>query len=270
MESPQHTLREPWTFEGVGLHTGAHGAVRLVPQPPNSGIVMRLDGDLTFPAVAEYVVDTRRAMVLGVEGGRVSTVEHLLSALTGMEVDNVLIEVRGPEIPIADGSAKVFVEGIERVGRAAQGAARREWTVDGPHVFREDDALLVLLPAERWRVRFAADFPPPVGAQYLDAAVEPRTYREDIASARTFGYLAEVEALRAAGLALGGTLENAVVFGEEGPLSPLRQANEVVAHKFLDLVGDFALLGARPRFEVVAHKSGHRLHARAARELRAA
>jgi UDP-3-O-[3-hydroxymyristoyl] N-acetylglucosamine deacetylase len=264
----QHTLREPCAIEGVGLHTGANANVRLLPQPPNSGIVMRLEGEVSFPAVAEFVVDTRRAMVLGAEGRRVSTVEHVLSALLGMEVDNVLIDVTGPEIPIADGSAKVFVEAIERAGREAQGAPRREWTLESPRIFREDDALLVVLPAQEWRVRFAADFPPPVGAQYLDAAVKPETYRDDIAPARTFGFLAEVEALRASGLALGGTLENAVVFGEEGPLSPLRQANEVVAHKVLDLVGDFALLGARPRFEVIAHKSGHRLHARAAREMR--
>jgi UDP-3-O-[3-hydroxymyristoyl] N-acetylglucosamine deacetylase len=143
-------------------------------------------------------------------------------------------------------------------------------TVAEPRVYRDGDALLVVLPADdAWRVRFAVDFPPPVGAQYFDGRIDRATYADEIAGARTFGYLHEVEALVASGLARGGSLSNALVFGPDGPLTPLRTQNEVVAHKVLDLVGDFALLGGRPRIDVIAHKSGHRLHAQATRDLRA-
>jgi UDP-3-O-[3-hydroxymyristoyl] N-acetylglucosamine deacetylase len=265
----QHTLREAFAFEGVGLHTGVAAGVRLVPQPPGTGIVFRLDGSVTFPAQAEYVVDTTRATVLGAEGHSVSTVEHLLSALCGMEIDNVLIDVAGPEIPIADGSAATFVETIERVGSVAQGAARRHVTLETTLAYRDGDALIVVTPAETFRVRFFVDFPPPVGAQYFDAAIDRLTYCEGIAPARTFGYLHEVEALVARGLARGGSLDNALVFAQDGPLTPLRLPNEVVAHKVLDLIGDLSLVGGRPRFEVIAVKSGHRLHARVTKDLRA-
>lgn len=265
----QHTLREACAFEGVGLHTGAEARVRLVPQPPATGIIFRLDGAVTFPAHAEYIVDTARATVLGAAGRTVSTVEHLLSALCGMEIDNLLIDVSGPEIPVADGSAAVFVHAIAQAGRQAQGTPRAEITVVRPRAYRDGDAVLIVLPGETWRVRCAVDFPSPVGAQFFDACIDARGYAEDIAPARTFGYLSEVEALRAKGLARGGSLDNALVFGPQGPLTPLRRANEVVAHKVLDLIGDFALLGGRPRFDVIALKSGHRLHAQATRDLRA-
>jgi UDP-3-O-[3-hydroxymyristoyl] N-acetylglucosamine deacetylase len=264
----QHTLRDALVFEGIGLHTGARSHVRLEPRPAGSGIAFRL-GDVEFPALAEYVVDTQRATVLGSAGRSVSTVEHLLSALLGMEIDNVLIDVDGPEIPVTDGSAGMFAEAIARVGSAGQGAPRRHFVVDEPRAYAEGDALLVVLPADAWRIRFAVDFPPPVGAQYFDDTIEAERYRSAIAPARTFGYLHEVEALIARGLARGGTLDNALVFAPDGPLTPLRAPDEVVAHKVLDLIGDLALLGARPRCEFVAIKSGHRLHARATQDLRA-
>ena len=265
----QHTLREMLSFDGVGIHTGVPSSVRLTPQPAGTGIAFRLDGAVTFPATAEYVVDTRRATVLGAGGKTVSTVEHLLSALCGTHVDNVLIDVSGPEIPVVDGSALPFVDAIARAGLTPQGAPARVVTVAAPRAYRDGDALLVLVPADSFRVRFTIDFPSPIGAQYFDGAVDARTYRERIAPARTFGFLHEVEALVRAGLARGGSLENALVFGPDGPLTELRSADEPVAHKVLDLVGDLALLGGRPCFEAVAVKSGHRLHAQATADLRA-
>jgi UDP-3-O-[3-hydroxymyristoyl] N-acetylglucosamine deacetylase len=265
----QHTLRETLVFEGVGLHTGVPSRVRLVPQPPGTGIRFRLDGAVEFPAHAEYVVDTERATVVGCEGKRVTTVEHLLSALCGMEIDNVLVDVEGPEIPVGDGSSLVFAEAIEQSGRAPQGTPASWFAVDEPRWYRDGASLLVVLPADEWRIRFAVDYELPIGAQYYDGAIDPGRYRAEIAPARTFGYLHEVEALLERGLARGGTLDNALVFAPDGPLTPLRASNEVVAHKVLDLIGDLALLGARPRCEFVAVKSGHKLHARATRDLRA-
>jgi UDP-3-O-[3-hydroxymyristoyl] N-acetylglucosamine deacetylase len=265
----QQTLRETLEFDGIGLHTGIRSRVRLVPAPAGTGVRFRLDGAVEFPAHAEYVVETERATVVGSEGKAVSTVEHLLSALCGMQVDNVLVEVEGPEIPVEDGSARVFADAIAEAGLVAQGTPPRYFRVDAPRYYRDGAALLVVLPSDEWRIRFAVDYPAPIGAQYYDGSIDVGRFRSEIAPSRTFGYLHDVEALLARGLARGGTLENALVFGPDGPLSPLRAPNEVVAHKVLDLIGDLALLGARPRCEVVAIKSGHRLHARATRDLRA-
>jgi UDP-3-O-[3-hydroxymyristoyl] N-acetylglucosamine deacetylase len=268
MES-QHTLRNALAFEGVGLHTGADARLRIVPQPAGTGVRFSLDGGAPFAATSDAVVETRRATVLGDGRATVSTVEHVLSALFAMGVDNALLEVEGPEIPVLDGSAAPYVEAIRATGLVEQAAPRARVRLAEPAVFEDGDATVVLVPADAFRVRFAVDFAAPVGAQYLDIAPDAETFARELAHARTFGYLHEVEALRAAGLARGGTLDNALVFAPDGPLTPLRWPNEVVRHKTLDLIGDFALLGAWPAFAVVAIKSGHRLHAKAVAHVRA-
>jgi UDP-3-O-[3-hydroxymyristoyl] N-acetylglucosamine deacetylase len=266
----QHTLRDVLEFEGVGLHTGIAGRVRVRPQVAGSGVRFRVDGGaVSFPAHAEHVAETRRATVVGSSGVTVSTVEHLLAALFAMGVDNAAIEVEGPEIPVMDGSSAAFAEAIAKVGLVDQHAPRAIFTIDSPLVLRDGDAVLAIAPAQEFRVRFAVDYVAPIGAQYIDATINPDYFIREIAPARTFGYLHEVEALRSAGLARGGSLDNALVFAPDGPMTPLRWHNEVVRHKVLDLIGDFALLGAWPALDVVSVKSGHRLHARAARELRA-
>ena len=265
----QHTLRETLSFAGVGLHTGSDAGVRIVPQPAGTGLRFALGGGEAFPATSDYVVETRRATVLGHAAATVSTVEHVLSALFAMGVDNALVEVDGPEIPVLDGSAGIYADAIAGCGLVEQSEPRRYFTVDAPVVFEDDDAAVTIVPSDRFRIRYAVDFAAPVGAQYFDATIDAATFRREIAQARTFGYLHEVEALRTAGLARGGSLDNALVFAPDGPLTPLRWANEVVRHKALDLIGDFALLGAWPRFDVIAIKSGHRLHAKAVAGLRA-
>jgi UDP-3-O-[3-hydroxymyristoyl] N-acetylglucosamine deacetylase len=227
-----------------------------------------LGGGPAFSATSDAVAETRRATVLGDGRGTVSTVEHVLSALFAMGVDNALIEVDGPEMPVLDGSAAPFADAILAAGLAEQSAPRARFTIDRPDVFSDGDAVLVVMPADAFRIRYSVDFPAPVGAQYLDMAIDAARFRGEIAEARTFGYLHEVEALRSAGLARGGSLDNALVFAPDGPLTPLRWPNEVVRHKALDLIGDLALLGAWPAFEVIAIKSGHRLHARAVSALR--
>ncbi len=264
----QRTLRGALEFDGVGLHTGAPARLVLHPAPVGSGRRFRLSDGTEFPAHADHVVDTRRATVIGVGSSTVSTVEHVMSALLAFGVDNVVLAVDGPEIPIMDGSSAIFSTAIAGVGTLEQDAPRPVLVVDRPFVFQDGDAVLVVSPSERFRVRCAVDFAPPVGAQFIDATVEDGSYVRDIAPARTFGYLHEVEALLAAGLARGGTLDNALVFAPEGPMTPLRWPNEVVRHKVLDLIGDFALLGSYPQCDVVSVKSGHRLHASAVRALR--
>jgi len=264
----QATLRTPVRFDGVGLHTGAQSCVDVLPAAVNSGLTFVL-GSMRVPATAEFVVDTSRATVLGREGATVSTTEHLLSALFAMGVSNAEIVVTGPEIPVRDGSSAEFAAAIAAAGVETQGVGRATVSLDAPMVVRDGDKMVAIVPSDAFRVRFVADFPAPVGTQYYYGAVDAQTYGQEIAAARTFGYLHEVEALRARGLALGGSLDNAIVFAPDGPMQPLRWPNEVVRHKVLDLIGDFALLGAWPLCEVVAIKSGHALHAQATRELRA-
>jgi UDP-3-O-[3-hydroxymyristoyl] N-acetylglucosamine deacetylase len=264
----QTTLRDAVAFEGAGLHTGAAARVRLLPAPAGHGLRFRLNDAVEFPARADYVVDTMRCTVLGTGEHRVSTVEHLLSALLGCGVDNALIAVDGPEIPVTDGSAKIFADAFEATGLTTLHEARQRWIPTEPRVFRDGDKLLVVAPASSFRVRMTVDYPPPIGVQHVEYEITPETYRSEVAPNRTFGFLHELEGLIKRGLAQGGTLENAVVFDTDGPLGALRTPTEPARHKILDLVGDFALLGAYPQCEVIAIRSGHKLHCTAVRELR--
>ena len=265
----QTTLRDAIEFAGVGLHTGRPAHVRVLPAGPDRGLRFRLEGGVEIPARAEFVVDTVRATVLGRGDARVSTVEHLLSALNGMGISNALIEVAGPEIPAADGAAAAFTAAIDAVGVSVQHEPRRRFIPTVARAFRDGDKLLVVLPAPAFRIRMTIDFPAPIGVQHRELEIVPETYRSEVSPNRTFAYRHEVEALMQRGLARGGSLETAVVFDEDGPMSPLRVADEPVRHKILDLIGDLALLGAYPQCEIVAIKSGHKLHCMAVRELTA-
>jgi UDP-3-O-[3-hydroxymyristoyl] N-acetylglucosamine deacetylase len=256
----QATLQDSLHFEGIGLHTGAHCRVEVRPARPGDGLSFLL-GSTRVPATAEYVVDTSRATVLGRDGVSVSTTEHLLSALFAMGVVNAEIVVDGPEIPVRDGSAAEFASAIDACGLRVQPAERVLLDLEEPMIVRNGDKLVAAFPAPNFGVRFLADFPPPIGTQYFCTEIDPQRYREEIAGARTFGYLHEVQALLDRGLARGGSLENALIFTPDGPLQPLRWPDEAVRHKVLDLIGDLALLGAWPRCEVIAIKSGHELHA---------
>lgn len=267
MTQYQTTLREALAFEGVGLHSGAPCRVEVRPAAPGTGLLFR-SGGVEIPALAEYVVETARATVVGNAGVTISTIEHLLAALFGMGIANAAIHVDGPEIPVADGSAKTWVDLIAAAGIAAQREVRERYVPASPTFVRDGDRAIIVLPATHFRVKFLADFAPPIGTQYFDGDLTPESFASEIASARTFGYLHEVQGLLDRGLAKGGTLENALVFAPEGPMQEMRWDNEPVRHKVLDLVGDFALLGAWPQCEIVAIKSGHKLHCIATNELR--
>lgn len=263
----QTTLKDPLSFEGVGVHTAASARVEIYPLRAGAGLQFRTDG-VTFPATAEYVIDTQRATVIGAQGKTISTIEHLMAALFGMGVDNALICVDGPEIPILDGSAKIFADAIAAAGTRTLSEPRHRYVPTAPLFFRDGEKTLVVLPASTLRIKFTVDYPAPVGALYFDGEITPEFFYREIAASRTFAFQHEVEALRRRGLALGGTLDNAIVFAPEGPLAPLRWPNEVVRHKVLDLIGDLALLGAQPQCEVISLKSGHKLNAVASKHLR--
>jgi UDP-3-O-[3-hydroxymyristoyl] N-acetylglucosamine deacetylase len=270
----QRTVRRTVEIEGVGLHSGSDARVRILPAPADHGLVFsRRDlGGATVEATPEAIGDSSLATTLSCDGVSVGTVEHLLAALRGLGIDNARIEVDGPEIPILDGSSAPFVTALRAAGGSAvQRAARRTLAVRRPISIRDGERAILALPARDFRISYAIDFPhPAIGYQAVALSVDEEVFAASIAPARTFCLLRDVQAMRASGRARGGSLDNAVVVGDEGIVGgALRFRDEFVRHKVLDLIGDLALLGAPLLAHVVVFKGGHRLHAQLVRRLRA-
>lgn len=254
----QTTLGGSVRVSGAGIHTGAQAQVTIHPADPHTGILFHAGG-ASFPASAACVVSARRCTSLGTDGVRVDTVEHLLSALRGLRVDNARIEVEGPELPILDGSALPWVEAIQSVGIAPQKAQGRPLTLTRTVALREGDSWLVATPSDRFTLTCVTHFDHPLlGTQADTFEDDPARYAAGIAPARTFGFFAEVQALLEAGLARGGTLENALIIYEDRFSLPLRVPDECLRHKALDLWGDLSLAGSRLCAAVTAIRPGHR------------
>jgi UDP-3-O-[3-hydroxymyristoyl] N-acetylglucosamine deacetylase len=265
--SRQTTLAQSVAISGLGLHTGVPVHVRLRPAPPDTGyIFVRTDLDnFEIPATVECVAHSSYATTLMHTGVTLATVEHLLAALRGGGVDNAYIEVDNLEVPIMDGSAEPFTELIERVGMVAQPAARRVLRVRKKIAVAEGMRRMSVEPHAGYEIDCVIDFPHPlIGTQRLRFdALDPAAFGREIAGARTFGFTAEIEALRRANLIRGGSIDNAIVLTPDGMLNaaPLRTRDEFVRHKILDIIGDLALLGM-PLFGLVrAERSGHLFHA---------
>lgn len=264
----QHTLLHPINFAGVGLHAGRTIEVTMKPAAANTGIVfLRTDVQGKNPRIEarwSRVVDTRLCSVLGNEDGvTVATVEHLLSACAGLGLDNVLIELNGAEVPIMDGSAEPFVFLIECAGLKAQDAPRRVIEILKPITVEDGDKRAALKPAAEARVTVTIDFADPaIGRQSFTLALDDARFKHQISAARTFGFLHEVESLRKAGLALGGSLENAIVVSNGVVLNEtgLRYADEFARHKVLDVIGDLALAGHPILGAFEGVKNGHALN----------
>ena len=264
----QHTLGAPAVFAGVGIHTGAHVRVAVRPAAAGAGITfIRVDVDdldRVVPARAETVCNTRLGTVIGnADGVTVSTVEHLMAAFCALGVDNAVVELDGPEVPIMDGSAQPFIELLDRAGRRRQEAPREYIEILEAVEVIEGDKRATLSPSDRFEVAFEILFDTrAIGRQRVDLAVDEEVFRAEIADARTFGFLHEVDALRAAGLARGASLENVVVIDGDMVMNAegLRRPDEFVRHKALDAVGDLYLLGAPllGRFEGIY--AGHALN----------
>lgn len=268
MEIPQTTLGAPFDFAGVGLHTGAQCSVAVRPAPAGHGVQF-LCGAGRIPARAEFVVNTRRCTCLGDGDCQVSTVEHLLAALFGMEVDNAEIQVQGPELPILDGSALPWAEAIAEVGVTRLGAPAVPIAISAPQALRLGDIWMTAVPAERFSVTCVTHFESPLlGTEVYEYRQEPASFLRDVAAARTFGFAAEVDALLAAGLARGGSLDNAIVVYDDHFSQPLRLPNECLRHKVLDLLGDLSLAGGRLQCAVTAIKPSHTANTRFASQLR--
>jgi UDP-3-O-[3-hydroxymyristoyl] N-acetylglucosamine deacetylase len=265
----QHTLAREVSLSGVGLHTGCQGTVTMIPAPANAGFSFVLADGSRIPATPEVVRSTVRCTTLGSATCEVNTVEHVLASLVGMDVDNATIKIDAEEIPIMDGSALPFAQAIADAGIEEQRVPRRTLGLRSPFWHRDGDKLLVCIPAQRFKINFFVAFPDPVGNQFIETPpITPEYFLREIAPNRTFGFRAEIETLYSQGLALGGSLDNAVVIDGHDYMGPLRFPDEIVRHKVLDLMGDFGLLGSYPSFEVIALKSGHALHVAATRELR--
>ena len=259
----EQTIAEPLEFSGVGLHSGAPVTMRLLPAPAGSGIVFRRTDLDNFEITADgrNVAKVSYATSLMRQGVLISTTEHLLSALIGMGIDNVIAELDNLELPILDGSALPYVQAFLNAGIRTQRRRRETIRVLRPVEVREGKKFIGVYPGSGYSIQYSIDFPAPIGHQraYVDLAAD--TYGASIAGARTFGYKADEKKLRDMGLIRGAGPESAIILTPKGPENgPLRFADEYVRHKILDLIGDLALAGKRIEGHVVAERAGHAMH----------
>lgn len=267
----QRTIKKEISFEGIGLHTGTHCKVILKPASPDMGIVFIVEGE-KIPAEIDFVSDTTRGTTLSKNRKTVRTVEHLLSALVGMQVDNVAVEVEGPEIPVLDGSSRIFAKEINRIGLVEQDKEVRKLRLNETLVRKFGDKKLIAHPDSKFSVSFAIDYNDKVvGKQFFSVDINPENYLKHIASAKTYVFEHDIKGLLEGGFSKGGSLENAIVITDNGVKNPeiLTFDDEPVRHKILDLLGDLALLGkGRITFSIYAEKTGHKHHIEFVRELK--
>ena len=271
MTNTQRTIRRPVACSGIGLHSGQKVTLRLRPAPANHGIIFkRLDLDgLEIPADVSHVASLHYATGLARDTSSVETVEHLLAALLSLGIDNAVVELNQAEVPIMDGSAASFVYLVHEAGIKPLAAARKFLKVIRPISLSRGDKRIALYPSDHFKVTYSISFDHPLlRHQSRTMRLTEDVFIDEIAPARTFGFLKEVEVLRKRGLALGGSLDNAIVLGETGVLnSSLRFEDEFVRHKILDVIGDLALVGYPIIGHLVAHRGGHALHASFAQKI---
>ena len=260
----QTTLKKPVKISGVGLHTGCQVSITLRPAPEDTGVIFRRVDLQNFQieALRKRVSRVVLATTLMKKGVMLSTVEHILSALYGLELDNVYIDIDSLEVPIMDGSALPFVEMVSQAGIQKQNKERIFLKIQKPIQLKSKEKFISIEPASSFQISYEIDFTHPmIGHQVLNMELNPEIYRRDIAYARTFGFYAEVEDLRKKGLIRGGSFDNAVVLSETEIMNgKLRSPDEFVRHKILDLIGDISLCGYPLIGHIRAHKAGHALH----------
>jgi UDP-3-O-[3-hydroxymyristoyl] N-acetylglucosamine deacetylase len=259
----QKTIANTISCKGVGVHSGKTVNMTILPAPVNHGIkFVRVDLPDKPSILAHFnmVKDTSLATVIGSEGAIVSTIEHIMSCFAGMGIDNAIVEIDDYEVPIMDGSARLFVEMIKKTGIYKQDKAKFFFIVKKPIELKEKDKSVCVYPAPFLKITYTIEFEHNIiGAQTYAVKLSPETFEKDIASARTFGFYKDFETLKRYGFAKGGSLDNAVVISEEGTLNKegLRFKDEFVRHKILDCIGDFALIGLPIIGHIKLHKSGH-------------
>ena len=295
----QHTIKEPISISGAGIHTGQSVTINILPAEPNAGIIFKrvdLPGKPTVKADVDYVVETNRSTTLEHNGARVSTIEHLMAAMVGMQVDNALIEIDGEEVPILDGSSQPFVEAFEKVGVVQQNAEKIYYTIEHNITFVDEDKKveMVALPYSEYRVNTLIDFNSPVLGTQHAAIKNISEFKDQVASCRTFCFFHELEWLIANNLIKGGDINNAIVvvdkevtdeqieriskvfnktdvqISHEGILNnlELRFPNEPARHKLLDVVGDLALVGFPFKAHIIANRPGHASNVKFAKKIK--
>lgn len=301
MKTKQHTIKEPVTVSGVGLHTGVEANMTFTPAPPNHGIKFQrvdLPDQPIVDADVDYVVDLSRGTTIEHNGARINTVEHTLAALVGLEIDNVMVQLDGPEPPILDGSSKMFIDALETVGCEEQNALRNFFEVNESIMYRDSsrDVEIAALPLDDYRVTVMVDYNSPVLGSQHATLTDISDFKKDIASSRTFCFLHELEMLYKNNLIRGGDLNNAIVVVDrvvkdeeldylaglfnkpkvevkkEGILNnvDLRHRNEPARHKLLDVVGDLALVGRPIKAQILAARPGHAANVAFAKKLKKA
>lgn len=258
----QQTLRHPASLDGIGLHSGDPVKMTVSPAGADTGVLFRASDGTLIPANADHVVDSNSATTVGAFGVRVRTIEHLMAAAAALGIDNMIVDIDGPEVPAADGSAKPFMDLLRSGGRVTVPAPRRPIVLSAPIRVGTESRWLEVLPADSLRISYTLDNSHPIiGLQVGTYGISEETFAHELAAARTYGFLRDVPAMRRNGLARGGSLENAVVVGKRSVLNDsLRYPDEFVRHKVLDLVGDLFLLGRPLRAHVVGRNAGHSLN----------
>lgn len=272
MKRNQHTIGKDVTYKGLGLHSGMPVTMTMHPAAPGTGIIFKrsdLPGGPEVPAQSRYITNTLRATTLEKGEAKVFTVEHVLSALYALQIDNCVIEMDSPEPPVSDGSAKTFCDMVEEAGIETQDEMIPILTLDTSAAVYEDNKFITALPYDGLRITFTSINPHPLlGTQMRDVVIDHDSYMKEIAPARTIGFTWELEAMRKMGLGKGGTLENAVVYSETECLSQLRFPDELVRHKILDILGDISLVGPL-HAHIIAVLGSHKLNAELSEKLQA-
>lgn len=272
MKRNQHTIGKDVTYKGLGLHSGMPVTMTMHPAAPGTGIIFKrsdLPGGPEVPAQSRYITNTLRATTLEKGEAKVFTVEHVLSALSALQIDNCVIEMDSPEPPVGDGSAKTFCDMVQEAGIETQDEMIPILTLDTSAAVYEDNKFITALPYDGLRITFTSINPHPLlGTQMRDVVIDHDSYMKEIAPARTIGFTWELEAMRKMGLGKGGTLENAVVYSETECLSQLRFPDELVRHKILDILGDISLVGPL-HAHIIAVLGSHKLNAELSEKLQA-
>lgn len=272
MKRNQHTIGKDVTYKGLGLHSGMPVTMTMHPAAPGAGIIFKrsdLPGGPEVPAQSRYITNTLRATTLEKGEAKVFTVEHVLSALYALQIDNCVIEMDSPEPPVGDGSAKTFCDMVQEAGIETQDEMIPILTLDTSAAVYEDNKFITALPYDGLRITFTSINPHPLlGTQMRDVVIDHDSYMKEISPARTIGFTWELEAMRKMGLGKGGTLENAVVYSETECLSQLRFPDELVRHKILDILGDISLVGPL-HAHIIAVLGSHKLNAELSEKLQA-
>ncbi|MBU0599208.1 UDP-3-O-acyl-N-acetylglucosamine deacetylase [bacterium] len=268
----QKTIKSSVEYQGIGLHSGQKVLLRLIPAPSNTGIIFKRiekESCKLIRATISNVVKSDREVILRENNTEIRTVEHLLAALAGCNVTNIYIELNNGEIPIGDGSSKIYIDLIKEAKVVEQGEKEEVIKIDHPLYAVEDDSQIIVLPNDELKISYLVKFNHQVvDLQYASFKINEEIFIKEIAPARTFGFLSEVESLRKKGLIKGGSLENAVVISEDKILNDhLRFEDELVRHKILDLMGDISLVGCPVVGHFIALKSGHSLNIKLAKKI---